>query len=303
MQVCLHIDYIPVAHGYKKGMETRNSLTKAFQQMGFAKAVSKKQNETVAWQKREREYLTELCQKKGIEIEVLGVKRDNLSLPEYKAAMREVESLEKKAEMLDTANTVLEQHNEDLQEQVQEKEEQFHDLTIQAEKLTKQIDELESKEKNNQEILAKHDLRASTLKEISKKADSETKKMRSVAVPVNSIFGGEEYVKIKKNDWNKIMDTFNRAVSRNYLLEKYEKKISVLEKRIEKLNGLLDKVKRFLKLKGLEEVFNAFLKSFEPKSIKKEMAEKKKLLEERKQESESLEQEYMGNKKRIQQEI
>lgn len=37
----LHIDYIPVAHGYKNGMKTRNSLTKAFQQMGFAKAVSR----------------------------------------------------------------------------------------------------------------------------------------------------------------------------------------------------------------------------------------------------------------------
>ena len=34
----LHIDYIPVAHGYKTGMETRNSLTKALQQMGFAQA-------------------------------------------------------------------------------------------------------------------------------------------------------------------------------------------------------------------------------------------------------------------------
>lgn len=151
--------------------------------------------------------------------------------------------------------------------------------------------------------ISKHDLRASTLKEISKKADSETKKMRSVAVPVNSIFGGEEYVKIKKNDWNKIMDTFNRAVSRNYFLEKYEKKISVLEKKIEKLNGLLDKVKRFLEIKGLEEVFNAFLKSFEPKSIKKEMAEKKTLLEERKQESGALEQDQMGKRKRIQKEI
>ena len=61
----LHIDYIPVAHGYKKGMETRNSLTKAFQQMGFAKAVSRKQNETVAWQERERKYLTELCRELG----------------------------------------------------------------------------------------------------------------------------------------------------------------------------------------------------------------------------------------------
>ena len=73
-------------------MKTRNSLTKAFYQMGFAKRVSRQQKETVAW--REREYLTELCREQGIEMEVLGVQRDNLSLPEYKTAMRELEKLE-----------------------------------------------------------------------------------------------------------------------------------------------------------------------------------------------------------------
>ena len=83
-------------------MKTRNSLTKAFQQMGVAKAVSRKQNETVAWQERERGYLTELCREKGIEIEVLGVQRDNLSLPEYKAAMHKVEELEQQAVALDS---------------------------------------------------------------------------------------------------------------------------------------------------------------------------------------------------------
>ena len=97
----LHIDYIPVANGYKTGMKTRNSLTKALQQMGFAKAVSKKENETVAWQQRERTYLTELCQEKGIDVEVLGVQRDNLTLPEYKAAMQKVEALEQQAEEME----------------------------------------------------------------------------------------------------------------------------------------------------------------------------------------------------------
>ena len=96
----LHMDYIPVAHGYKSGMETRNSLTKALQQMGFDKAKSRNENETVAWQKREREYLTELCREQGIEIDVLGVSRDNLTLPEYKAAMRKVESLEERADKI-----------------------------------------------------------------------------------------------------------------------------------------------------------------------------------------------------------
>ncbi|MCI9035803.1 MAG: hypothetical protein HFJ08_17575 [Lachnospiraceae bacterium] len=42
---------------------------------GCVWAVSRKQNETVAWQEREREYLTELCREHGIEIKVLGVQR------------------------------------------------------------------------------------------------------------------------------------------------------------------------------------------------------------------------------------
>ncbi|MCM1181638.1 MAG: plasmid recombination protein, partial [Clostridium sp.] len=150
----LHIDYIPVAHGYKNGMETRNSLTKAFQQMGFAKAVSRKQNETVAWQERERAYLMDLCREQGIEIEVLGIQRDNLSLPEYKAAMREVEELEQQAAALDQQNEALERQNDNLEQkaselhgQVQEMESQNNELVLQAQKLTEQIEETEAKEK------------------------------------------------------------------------------------------------------------------------------------------------------------
>ena len=94
----LHIDYIPVAHGYKTGLGTRNSLTKAFQEMGFAKATGKRDNETMAWQRREREYLQYLCAGQGIEIETLGVKRDNYTLPEYKKAMEVTNQLQKQAD-------------------------------------------------------------------------------------------------------------------------------------------------------------------------------------------------------------
>ena len=166
----LHIDYIPVANGYKTGMKTRNSLTKALQQMGFAKAVSKKENETVAWQQKERAYLTELCQEKGIDVEVLGVQRDNLTLPEYKAVMQKVEALEQQAEEMEIHN---------------------RELATQAGELANQIDELEARDKSNQELLAKHDLRATTLKNISKEVDAETKKIKSAAIPVNHLFCGE----------------------------------------------------------------------------------------------------------------
>ena len=248
----LHIDYIPVAHGYKNGMKTRNSLTKAFQQMGFAKAVSRKQNETVAWQEREREYLTELCREQGIEIEVLGVQRDNLSLPEYKATMREVEELEQQAVALDRQNEILEQQNDDLAQKtselcghMQEMEAKNNELVLQAQELTEQIEEAAK------EVLAKHDLRVETFKMISKEVAAETKSMKSVTVSVTSLFGGEEYVKVKKSDWNKILDAFSKAVSRNHLLEKYEKKISGLERKIDTLTDQVEKLKRFVASRGL----------------------------------------------------
>lgn len=278
----LHMDYIPVAHGYKTGLETRNSLTKAFQQMGFAKAVSKKENETVAWQARERAYLTELCNQHGIEIEVLGVQRDNLSLPEYKAAMQEVAILEQQAQE-------MEAHNEELTEQ--------------AQKLAEQVDKLEEMDKNNQEILAKHDLRASTLKTISKEVNAEIKKTKSMVVPVNNIFGGEEYVKIKKSDWNTIVDAFSRAVSRNHLLEKYEKKISGLENRINSLSEQIEKLKRFIASQGLGEAFVEFVKSLAPKTLKQRLEEKNAEVVKQSKQKKLEQHELSDKKKHLQQEI
>ena len=306
----LHIDYIPVAHGYKNGMKTRNSLTKAFQQMGFAKAVSRKQNETVAWQEREREYLTELCREQGIEIEVLGVQRDNLSLPEYKAAMREVEELEQQAVVLDKRNEALEQQNDDLAQktaelrgQVQEMEVQNNELVLQAQKLTEQIEEAEEKEKAAKEVLAKHDLRAETFKMISKEVAAETKNMKSVAVPVTNLFGSEEYVKVKKSDWNKMLDAFSKAVSRNHLLEKYEKKISNLEKKIATLNEQVEKLKRFVASRGLGEAFVEFVKSLAPKTMKQRLEDAKSDAMEHNQQRKNNQQDIVKKNKQWQQEM
>ncbi len=306
----LHIDYIPVAHGYKSGMKTRNSLTKAFQQMGFAKAVSRKQNETVAWQERERAYLTNLCREQGIEIEVLGVQRDNLSLPEYKAAMREVEKLEQQAVILDKQNETLEQQKDELEQkkselrgQVQEMESQNNELVLQAQKLTEQIEETEAKEKAAQEVLAKHDLRADTFKMISKEVVAETKNMKSVAVPVTNLFGSEEYVKVKKSDWNKILDAFSRAVLRNHLLEKYEKKISGLEKKIAVLTEQVEKLKRFVASRGLGEAFVEYVKSLAPKTMKQRLEEAKTDVAEQNQQRKSSQKDIERKNKQLQQEM
>lgn len=113
----LHLDYIPVAHGYKTGMETRNSLTKALQQMGFEKATGKNRNETMAWQEKERAYLTKLCNEHGIEVEIKGEdKRKNLTVSEYKEAMQEVAAIKEQAVELSTEKELLLTDNARLEE-------------------------------------------------------------------------------------------------------------------------------------------------------------------------------------------
>lgn len=80
----LHINYVPFGTGYKKGLEKRNSLTKAFDNMGFDRGT-RANNSTMAWQKKEREYLKDICNQKGIDTKELGHKRPNYKLKEYRA--------------------------------------------------------------------------------------------------------------------------------------------------------------------------------------------------------------------------
>lgn len=152
-------------------------------------------------------------------------------------------------------------------------------------------------------MLAKHDLRAETFKMISKEVASETKSMKSVAVPVTNLFGSEEYVKVKKSDWNKILDAFSKAVSRNHLLEKYEKKISDLEQKITTLNEQVEKLKRFVASRGLGEAFVEFVKSLAPKTMKQKLEEAKTYASEYNQQRKNNQQELIEKEKHWQQEL
>lgn len=62
-----HIDYIPVAHGYSRGMETQAGLVKAFEEMGYEKQG--KLTAQIQWEANQNKYLEELCISRGIEVE------------------------------------------------------------------------------------------------------------------------------------------------------------------------------------------------------------------------------------------
>jgi hypothetical protein len=95
----LHIDYVPVARGYKSGLETRNSQSVALQQMGFGK----NKNSINEWRIRERKILRELCEKYGLEISEETQGRGKTYTPdEYKQMRDETkEELRNAPEFLD----------------------------------------------------------------------------------------------------------------------------------------------------------------------------------------------------------
>lgn len=117
----LHIDFIPVATGYCQGLRTRNSLTKALENQCFSNEKRNKyQNSLLSWQKKEREYLKEICMEYGLETVVLGIKRDDMDLATFKAHVKlseaevELKNVQEKARELEEQSNYYEERFLDI---------------------------------------------------------------------------------------------------------------------------------------------------------------------------------------------
>ena len=269
----LHLDYIPVAHGYKSKLHTRNSLTKALQEMGIAPATGQKDNETVHWQTREREYLTELCKEHEIEIEILGVDRDSYSIPEYKQAMREKENAEAEIEILHSEKIEIEEALSQIGEQLENGKEEIQDQKEVLEEINTKIAEaekrIESKTKAMDQIIS-----------AGKSVEKEIKEIKAKASTVSNLFGGEEMVKIPKSTFDKMLSKYYAAGTFENLYKQFVKALDAKQNSIDKLtnqlNEAMTKIKQFgsfIGLRGLEKDFDEFAR---PKRLHEYMEEKKR---------------------------
>lgn len=88
----LHLDWIPVASGYKTGMPKRNSLEKALAQQGsIAKGkTGKRVNNRAVWQEKQLNYLVSIAQKNGLEAtwEKHDIAEEKLSIGNYRKIAR-----------------------------------------------------------------------------------------------------------------------------------------------------------------------------------------------------------------------
>lgn len=282
----LHLDYIPIAHGYKTGMKARNSLTKAFQEQGIAPAVSKTDTETMHWQERERAYLMELCREHEIEIEVLGEDRDSYSIPEYKQAMREKEAAEAEVEILLAEKVEIESSLASIDERIEAGKDEIENHKATLEEINSQLAEAEKKVQSKTTDMDK-------IIAAGKPIEKEIKEIRSQASKVTQIFGGESMVKIPEKVFEKMIARYRVAGTFENLGKEYNQNLSAkqssLDKALEEIKNLKDKIKKydsFLRAKGLVEAFTEFIR---PKTLHENMAEKQKIVDAAKKKTKSIE--------------
>ena len=115
----LHIDFIPFTTGSKRGLETRVSLKKALEALGFA-GGTKSHTELNQWIESEKQALASIMARHDIEWEQKGTHEEHLSVLDYKKQERskEVATLETKIgalqEQTAAAETMLSKKQEQL---------------------------------------------------------------------------------------------------------------------------------------------------------------------------------------------
>ena len=115
----LHIDFIPFTTGSKRGLETRVSLKKALEALGFA-GGTKSHTELNQWIESEKQVLASIMAQHDIEWEQKGTHEEHLSVLDYKKQERskEVAALENQIDTLQEQTTVAATALSEKQEQL-----------------------------------------------------------------------------------------------------------------------------------------------------------------------------------------
>lgn len=115
----LHIDFIPFTTGSKRGLETRVSLKKALEALGFA-GGTKSHTELNQWIEAEKQALASIMARHDIEWEQKGTHEEHLSVLDYKKQERskEVATLENQIDTLQEQTAVAATALSEKQEQL-----------------------------------------------------------------------------------------------------------------------------------------------------------------------------------------
>ena len=118
----LHIDFIPFTTGSKRGLETRVSLKKALEALGFA-GGTKSHTELNQWIEAEKQTLASIMARHDIEWEQKGTHEEHLSVLDYKKQERS-----KEVAALETQIGALQEQTANAETMLSEKQERLDDI-------------------------------------------------------------------------------------------------------------------------------------------------------------------------------
>ena len=152
----VHLDYIPVAHGYTRGMETQTALVKALGEQGFTKQG--KATAQIQWEKRENDYLTNLCEEKNLTV---------------------IHPREEGRKHLQTEIYKVQARLKDLQEENKQSEQRLSNLSWDVEEKENELDWYQEQVEKKQQILTQTDTEVTELQNQKKNLSEEISTLQS----------------------------------------------------------------------------------------------------------------------------
>ena len=199
----LHIDYVPVAHGYVRGLAIRNGLDKALREQGYIKKG--RETPQIQWERTENKALERLCRSRGIEVEHPAKQAEKaLKHRETKVYQRtkDIDRLEQKVSF--------------REQEVQAKEKE---ITAKAQSIEKAEKTITVKGKELSEQSAQLDKDLQDLRSFANRPD----KVEPVKVGISR----KEYVPYK--DYEKTYDTMSNALT---AAERAESRVKQLSRQV-----------------------------------------------------------------------
>lgn len=242
----LHIDFIPVATGNKRGLSTKNSLSKALEQQGF-KSEGKLNTCTKLWIDNEKQRLAECMAEHGIEHEIKGIKRGNLSTEEFKLQQRmeEVAALE---------------------EQIIAKTEQLSNLDSEIDNKQSELDKLSVKENKIKDLDKIKTENVMFSDKIKLKRDDyytllNTSKKYYSFKNTNDFLKSQ--IKVLEKENSELKSTVSEQKNEIYKLQNIRERmnINLLKREITELKSLVEKLFRFIEILNLKDMWEQFIRS------------------------------------------
>lgn len=246
----LHINYIPVAHGYKNGLQARNSLDRAFKEQGIEGKSSKYENRTIAWQNREKDHIAEIMGHYDIErAPDRGLHREKMTVEQYKAVVEKI-------------------HNEvkQMPKQIEEKPVMFNSKYVQVDK--KHLHKLEQRAK----LSKTHEMAsAQILSEVEKSKNEHYTHMRKARYDIER---KQDYARAEVNKAAALKEQYDKLhrqqsdLNENYKIlsnsfERQKRQLAALQKETEQLrkerNALARSVDKLCEhIKSMTKAYNMF---------------------------------------------